>query len=552
MYAQSIAHSRSRIRRSGLATLVHALALLAGALFCTLPRASSATDLGSLLQYLEWPMFGQNWGNTASGLSTIDARNVGKLKPKWTFTTHGDVSARASVASGGVFFPDWGGYLYRLNARTGAQVWGKNLVADYGLTPSAGSVKVISRTTPAVDGDTLYIGTQSTATGAYLLAINAKNGALKWKLQVDAHPLAIATSAPVVLNGVVYTGVASLEEAGAANPQYPCCSFRGSALAINAKTGKIIWKQYMAPPGYAGVAVWGSSLVPDLLRGVVYVTTGNNYTTPTAPEFKSCVKGRALTDALVTECISDDDFVDSIVALSMKDGRVRWSHRMWSQDDWNVACLVGFASGQGNCPDPQGPDYDFSSGANLFVIKTKHGLRQVLGAGQKSGVYSALDPDTGKLLWATQVGPGSALGGIEWGSATDGERVYVAIANLFGLPYASAPTGNAGSWSALDPQTGKLLWQVPDPNRAMALGPVAVANGIVYAGSMGGAPQDRNMLALSAKTGATLWSFAAGGSVVAGASIVGDTVYWGSGYANLGMPGMTSNNVFYAFSVNGR
>src|SRR3954471_24718581 len=144
MYAQSIAHSRSRIPRSGLAALVHALALLAGALFCTLPRVSSAGDLGSLLQYLEWPMFGQNWGNTASGLSSIDASNVAKLKPKWTFTTHGDVSARASVASGGVFFPDWGGYLYRLNARTGTPVWSKNLVTDYGLTPSTGSVKVIS------------------------------------------------------------------------------------------------------------------------------------------------------------------------------------------------------------------------------------------------------------------------------------------------------------------------------------------------------------------------------------------------------------------------
>jgi polyvinyl alcohol dehydrogenase (cytochrome) len=251
----------------------------------------------------------------------------------------------------------------------------------------------------------------------------------------------------------------------------------------------------------------------------------------------------------VTECISDDDYVDSVVALSLKNGSVRWSHRMWGQDDWNVACLVGFASGQGNCPNPQGPDYDFASGVNLFVARTGRGFRTILGAGQKSGTYTALDPDTGKRLWATDVGPGSALGGIEWGSATDGERIYVAIANLYGIPYSA---GSAGSWSALDPATGKVLWQKPEPNGAMALGAVAVANGVVYAPSMAGAPGARNMLALDAKTGATLWSFAAGGSVVAGASIVNDTIYWGSGYTNLGMPGMTGSNTFYAFSINGK
>jgi polyvinyl alcohol dehydrogenase (cytochrome) len=305
----------------------------------------------------------------------------------------------------------------------------------------------------------------------------------------------------------------------------------------------------MVPQGYSGGAVWGSSVVPDPLRQLVYITTGNNYTTPTAPDFKNCVNGRTLTDAVVTDCLATDDFVDSVVALSMKDGSVRWSHRMWGQDDWNVACLVGFMSGQGNCPDPQGPDYDFASGANLFVIRTARGLRQILGAGQKSGTYSALDPDSGKLIWSTDVGPGSALGGIEWGSATDGERIYVAIANLYNIPYSA---GTAGSWSALDPATGKVLWQTPDPNGALALGPVAVANGVVYAGSMAGSAQAQNMFALNAKTGATLWSFAAGGSVVAGAAIVNDTVYWGSGYANLGIPGFTANNTFYAFSLNGK
>lgn len=524
-------------------------ALLGGMLLAAVARLAMA-DAGSPTQYLEWPMFGQNWANTANGLTlAIGTGNVGKLKPKWTFTTQGDVSARAAVVGGGVYFPDFAGHLYRLNARTGAPVWSKNLVADYGLVPAAGSTKVVSRTSPAIAGDTLYIGTQVTASGAYLLAIDTKSGSLRWKTQVDSHPFAIETSSPVVLNGVVYTGVAGLEEGVAADPTYPCCSFRGSALAINAKTGAVIWKRYTTPPGYSGAGVWGSSVIPDLVRGLVYITTGNNYSTPTAADFTSCVNARPLTDAVVTECLSADDLVDSVAALDIKTGAVKWSHRMWTQDDWNVACIVGFQPGQGNCPDPQGPDYDFASGANLFVVKTASGFRTILGAGQKSGTYWALEPDSGKLIWATSVGPGSALGGMEWGSATDGQRIYVAIANLYGIPYSA---GTAGSWSALDPATGKVLWQTPDPNGSLALGPVTVANGVVYAASMAGTPQAQNMFALNAKTGAILWKFAAGGSVNAGASIVNGTVYWGSGYSNLGMPGFTANNKFYAFSINGR
>lgn len=527
-----------------------AISILTGVAAVTLAGATqSALAAAKGEVRFEWPMFGQNPGNTANGSApSINPATVKKLMPKWAFTTQGDVSARASIVGDGVYFPDFSGSLYRIDANTGRQVWSKNLAADYGLTPSPGT-KVVSRTSPAVDRDTLYIGTQSTASGAYLLAIDSRDGSLKWKAQVDPHPMAIETSSPVVVDGVVYTGVASLEENTAASPTYPCCSFRGSALAINAKTGAIIWRHYTAPSGYAGASVWGSSVIPDTERRTLYITTGNNYTTPTDPEFLACVKGQTLTDAVVAGCLSEDDEVDSVVALDLKTGVVRWVHRMWTQDDWNVSCLVGFAAGQGNCPNPEGPDFDFASGANLFDIHTGHGKRTILGAGQKSGTYSALDPDTGRLLWATAVGPGSTLGGMEWGSATDGSRIYVAIANLFNIPYKA---GNAGSWSALDPATGKILWQTPDPNGSPALGPVTVANGVVYVPSMAGSPSAGNMIALDARSGTLLWQFAAGGSVVAGASIANDTIYWGSGYSNLPLPGFTANNKFYAFTLHGR
>jgi polyvinyl alcohol dehydrogenase (cytochrome) len=137
---------------------------------------------------------------------------------------------------------------------------------------------------------------------------------------------------------------------------------------------------------------------------------------------------------------------------------------------------------------------------------------------------------------------------MEWGSATDGKRIYVSIANFYGIPSAA---GSAGSWAALDPATGAILWQKADPNGAIDIGPLAVANGVVFAPSMAGAATAPTMFALDAANGNTLWSFASGASVVAGATIVDSTVYWGSGYTHLGIPGYTGNNKFYAFKKSG-
>jgi polyvinyl alcohol dehydrogenase (cytochrome) len=498
----------------------------------------------------QWPMFGQNYNNTASGSTNINTANIRVLKPKWTFTTSGDVSARAAVVNKVAYFPDWGGNIYAVNAIDGKLIWSKNILTDYffGSVPDhPGVTKVVSRTSAFVDtaSNTVYLGTQ---TGAHLLAIDTASGTLKWMTRLDPHPLAIDTTSPIVYNGVVYVGVASLEEAAAADPNYPCCSFRGSAVALNSATGQILWKTYMVPDGYTGGSIWGSTLVPDPTRNALYVTTGNNYSTP--PAYQTCIANGGTAET----CRSPNNHFDSVLSLSMTTGAINWATWLTSVDDWNVAC---FNSGvdAANCPEAAGPDFDFGSGVNLLTIQTANGPRTILGAGQKSGVYSAFDPSTGALLWATQVGPGSALGGIQWGSATDGKRIYVGIGNLYGIPYTLQPSGqviNAGSWSALDPLTGQILWQTADPNGALDLGPMTVANGIVYAPSMAGGATSPNMFALNAATGGILWSFASGGSVIAGASIAYDTVYWGSGYSNLGIPGFTGNNKLYAFTLAGQ
>ena len=352
----------------------------------------------------------------------------------------------------------------------------------------------------------------------------------------------------MVLAEVVYTGVSGiLEESAAANNSYECCSFRGSAVAVNARTGAILWQTYMAPVGYTGLSVWGSNPVVDTSRKTVFIGTGNNFSTPTDRAYVNCI----MAGGTPKVCLSRDDHVDSVVALDMKTGKIRWSQRLSDGDDWNVACIrspVGM-----NCPIPTGADYDFGSAPNEFSgrLPGRHGNQDILGAGQKSGMYSAFDPDTGDFLWGTQVGPGGTLGGIEWGSATDGERIYVAIANSSHQQYAAGTgVGTAGSWSALDPTNGEILWQTPDPNGAVDIGPMTVANGVVYAPSTGAATASTpNMFALDAKTGKVLWSFPSGGSVNAGAVVVDGVVYWGSGYAHFGFVG---NKKFYAFSLGGK
>jgi polyvinyl alcohol dehydrogenase (cytochrome) len=207
-------------------------------------------------------------------------------------------------------------------------------------------------------------------------------------------------------------------------------------------------------------------------------------------------------------------------------------------DVFNIACLLPTGP-KANCPLPDSPDFDLGgSGPNL--------MGNIVGWGQKSGIYWALNADNGNIVWSTPVGPGGLAGGIQWGTATDGQRIYVAVSNSLHMPYTLVPSGqtiNWGAWSALDVATGKILWQTADPTPGTVdLGAVSVANGVVYAGSLAG-----QMYALDARTGDILSGFASGGSVIDGPSIVDGVVYWGSGYRRT--TGGVGNNKVYALGV---
>jgi polyvinyl alcohol dehydrogenase (cytochrome) len=493
-----------------------------------------------------WTNAGGDSRNTRSqpAESKLTVANIGGLAVKWVFNAAGDVSATPAVFDGHVYVPDWSGKLYAINAKTGVSQWEASIPAASGVSFD----KV--RATPAVTDSLVIVGTQGSifvpggGPGGKVMAFNRATGQLVWSTQVDTNYAAIITQSPTVFDGRVYVGVASQEEALAAFvPGYPL-SFRGSMLALDLATGSILWKTYTAPNGYTGNAVWGSSPAIDAKRGQLYVATGNNYTAP--KPVLDCVAAAGNNPAAQRACLPPDDYFDSILALDLKTGAIRWATQAIPFDAWNVDCIPFFGDGAA-CPTPAGPDYDFGQAPALFTIKAMGGKNlDVVGAGQKSGQYWLLDAATGAVRWATQAGPGGTAGGLQWGSAVDGTRIFTANANSNFVPW-TLPDGQmttAGVWSGLDANTGQVLWQLAPPHGGGASGPVTTANGIVFGCSLDAMGY---MYALDGATGAVLWSFASGGSCLSGAAISNGMVYWGSGYSNFGFG--TPNNKLYAFGL---
>lgn len=492
----------------------------------------------------EWTGWGPAPDNTRFQDSTaagLDGSRIGALKLKWSFGFPGDVIAFAAptVLGGTLFVGSAGGRVQALDARTGCIHWSYQ---------AAGPV----RNPPTVtqdNGRTLLLFTDQVG-GVY--ALEARTGKQVWKTRVESHEATRLTGAIAVHDGLAFVPAASWEESRAVDPAYPCCTFRGSISALRVRDGKVAWKTWLVPEpkqthvtatgtkryGPSGVGVWSAPAV-DAARGLIYVGTGNDYTHPAT----------ALSD--------------SVLALQMKTGRIEWSRQISPQDVFNAQCARG---GDKDC----GPDHDFA--APILFVRAPGG-RQLLIAGQKSGVVTALDPAAqGKLLWQTRVGVGGSSGGVQWGMASDGARVYAAVADAVrnGGDQGSLQIGNAnfdpvkgGGLTALDVLTGAKLWFAPStpcspPREGCSPaqpGAVTVIPGAVISGSM-----DGHLRAFASSDGRKLWDVdtqrsyttlngveARGGSLDgAGAVVVDGMLYITSGYPRLGgAPG----NVLLAFGL---
>jgi polyvinyl alcohol dehydrogenase (cytochrome) len=488
-------------------------------------------------QVVQWPVAGQGATNLRSqpAEAYLGTANAGSLIPKWIFTTSGDVSATPTVGTTAVFVPDWDGNLFAIDLATGAQLW-SHQISEYD-----GYAGAVTRVSPALYNNSIIIG-DSESTGAphngtNVIAVNQQTGSLLWMTQVDSHPAAIITGSPVVVGNVVYQGISSMEEALALDKSYACCTFRGSVVALDAATGKILWQQYTVPNNngltgnYSGGPIWQPPAIDSSLN-LLYIGTGNNYTVPSSVE--TC----RLNNPTDNSCDAANDYFDSALALNLSTGAIKWSRSLYGYDAWNAACEAG-SDDPSRCPDPEGPDYDLSgSGPNI--------VGNIVGFSQKSGVYWALNASTGATEWSETIGPGGPLGGIQWGTASDGTNLYIASANSNKTSYKliSGEEVTWGFWSAVEASTGKILWQVPDPTAGtMDEGALSVANGVAYAGSF---DATGHVYALNSSTGKILWSYATGGSVIDGPSIVSSNLFWGSGYHKI--PPGTANNKVYDFT----
>jgi polyvinyl alcohol dehydrogenase (cytochrome) len=463
----------------------------------------------------------------------INKTSIANLALKWTYTTYGDVTATATIIYvNGIkiaVFPDWAGYLHAVRVATGALFW-RVKISTY---PKAAS-GAYSRTNPAYDPQTglLIIGDQD---GGIVYAVNALTGACVWSTILQTHSLAQVTQSATIYNGVVYVGVTSSEEGWNYISGYTCCSFRGSMHAMYLNNGTIKWTTYMLPAnaGYAGAGIWGSHPAIDTTRGLVFIGTGNNYLVPAS--VKSCLT----SSSNPSSCQIPENRANNIVALNIANGNVVWSVRV-TNDVWTNAVV----------PDARlALDYDFAQGPMLFTVNNTGQIIDVVGQGSKAGSFYAFRRDTGAAVWTAKVGPGNSGGGLKFGSSVDSSQIYVANNNAGSVSYL-LPSGKyctSGIYFALNKDTGKIAWSICNPSAARSQGATTVVKGgIMFASSNSAQGQ---LYGFDVKTGAVLWQYTTGSSNAAGASITDGTILWGSGYRrwNSGVSGTT----MYAFAVPG-
>jgi polyvinyl alcohol dehydrogenase (cytochrome) len=519
----------------------------APAAMCTGPVPEFTNPTGGPL----WNGWGLDLLNTrfqTAAQAGISPTNVSQLKVKWAFGFPAtlDANAHPSLASGRIFIGSTSGTVYSLDAATGCIRWFFNAAGGVRTGISIGRVQTEFGPRYAA-----FFGDSS----AFAYAVDAMTGKQFWKTKVDTFPVARITGSPIFYNNRLYVPVASGEEGAGASPDYECCRFRGSIVALDASTGKQLWKTYTIPDqahktkknkigtqlwGPSGAPIWSSPAI-DVIHNVLYATSGDNYSDPTSR------------------------MSDAFVAFDLDSGKILWSRQMTASDAYTSACRLPDKT---NCPESNGPDFDFSSGP--ILVKLASGKRALV-AGQKSGLVHAVDPDNqGEVLWSVRVGKGGTNGGVQWGSATDGTNVYVALADLgrIVVPYSlstDVDPKQGGGMFALSLDTGKQVWYTPpaacgDRKRCSPAQSAAVTAipGVAFSGSV-----DGHLRAYSTTDGSILWDAdtigpyqtvngveAHGGSMDGpGPVIGGGMLFVNSGYsAGGGMPG----NVLLAFSVDGK
>ena len=369
-----------------------------------------------------WNGWGADLRNTRSQTAAaagLTPAQISRLQLKWAFGFPGATALYSqTVYDGRLYVSSNAGYVYSLDAGSGCMHWAFRAQA---AVRSSFTIGRLSRTNARL---AVFFGDiRGTA-----YALDASTGAVIWKTLTDSHPLARITGTPALNDGRVYVPVGSLEEPEAGQANYACCTFRGLVAALDAATGKEVWKTYTIPEtakvvgknsrgkdmlAPAGADVWVTPTL-DVRRRALYITTGNAFSgTPSA--------------------------ANAVMALSMDTGKVLWTMQALAADVWHNGCVQnvpGRSGGNGrgnayppeNCPpqDILGPDWDF--GAPPALARMSDG-REILIAAQKQGLIWAINPDTGQVLWKQDVAREIDGGRREtlFGGAVDSERAYFGL-----------------------------------------------------------------------------------------------------------------------------
>src|SRR5262245_18029973 len=368
-----------------------------------------------------WTTWSPDLANTrfqTAGQAGLRGDQVPKLTLKWAFGFPNATSARAlpTVAGGRLFVGSQSGTVYALDAKSGCTIW--TFQAKAGVR-SGLTIGPLSQRGGSSSKYAAFFGDGR----SNVYALDAATGELIWTRNIEEHPSSHVTGTPALFEDRLYVPVASGEEGQGNNPKYECCTFRGSLIALDAATGSLVWKTYTianeAKPigknasgttrwGPSGAGIWSAPTI-DSKRRIVYAATGNMYTEP------------------------QQGTSDAIMAFDVDTGAVKWTSQVTPDDVFVVGCgnfnlnVAAPRTPGVNCPPREqlGPDFDF--GQAPMLAKLSNG-RELLVAGQKSGVGWALDPDNrGAVLWQYRAGKGSALGGMEFGSAVDAQQAYFAV-----------------------------------------------------------------------------------------------------------------------------